>query len=370
MKLTVLNVAYPLAPVGPDAVGGAEQVLTQLDAALARQGHESVVIACEGSKVAGTLISVPASHGALTARTRELAQARQRRAIEQVLNCQSVDLVHLHGIDFPDYLPPKGLPVLVTLHLPPTWYPPHIYGLARPATYLHCVSSAQRRMCPTSPLLLPEIENGVEFEKFQGRHAKRSFALCLGRICPEKGFHFALNAATRAGLPLLLGGQIFGYEAHQQYFQQQILPRLNGRHRFLGPVSFKRKRRLLQAARCLLAPSLAPETSSLVAMEALAAGTPVIAFPSGALADIVEDGRTGFLVKDEREMGEAIKAVSQLKAETCREAARNRFSARHMTECYLEVYRKLVSEKEEKDAEGASAYDRASAEGQAMWTAD
>src|SRR5947199_1197 len=117
MSLTVLNVAYPLAPVGPDAVGGAEQVLTQLDLALTRAGHNSLVIACEGSQVSGTLIPVPRFDGALTDEARQAAHEQHRRAIDQVLNRWPVDLIHMHGIDFDRYLPPEGVPVLVTLHL-------------------------------------------------------------------------------------------------------------------------------------------------------------------------------------------------------------------------------------------------------------
>jgi glycosyltransferase involved in cell wall biosynthesis len=263
--------------------------------------------------------------------------------IQQIVDHWRVDLIHMPGIDFHRYLPPSGVPTLVTLHLPPSWYPPEIFHLERPKTWLHCVSAAQRRACPPSPLLLPEIENGVEIEKFNTQHAKRRFAVALGRVCPEKGFHLALDAATSADLPLLLGGEVFRYEAHEQYYREQIVPRLNGRHRFLGPVGFKRKRRLLGGARCLLAPSLAAETSSLAAMEALASGTPVIAFPSGALGQIVEHGRTGFLVNNEQEMGDAIRAAEELSPEVCRETARQRFSAQKMTEHYLEVYRKLIS---------------------------
>ena len=99
------------------------------------------------------------------------------------------------------------------------------------------------------------------------RHARRGFALTLGRICPEKGQHLALDAAHAAGLPLLLGGAVFPYPAHQAYFTASIAPRLDRLRRWLGPLPFARKRRLLSAARCLLVPSTADETASLVAFD-------------------------------------------------------------------------------------------------------
>jgi glycosyltransferase involved in cell wall biosynthesis len=206
------------------------------------------------------------------------------------------------------------------------------------------VSTRQRGNCPPCANLLEEIENGVAPELFSSCHARRNFAITMGRICPEKGFHHALDAAKRAKTSLLLAGEVFRYEAHENYFKCEIAPRLDGSRRFIGPVDFRRKRRLLSSARCLLAPSLVPETSSLVAMESLACGTPVIAFRSGALADIVEDGKTGFLVSDESEMADAILAAPSLDSDVCRQAARERFSHARMIQKYFAVYEHLVSE--------------------------
>ena len=340
---TILSVSYPLACVGPDAVGGAEQVLSLLDAAIVRAGWESIVVAGEGSRTHGTLVATPTPAGPLTDEVRRAAQERHREAIVRVLRERNVDLVHMHGVDFDRYLPPSGVPVLATLHLPPSFYTPAALRPARPRTYLHCVSRSQHAAFPPDIPLLPPIENGIPVEEFGARVRKRGFALALGRICPEKGYHLALEAAHRAGLPLLLAGTVFRYAAHERYFREEIAPRLDGLRRFIGPVPLRRKRRLLAAARCLLVPSLIPETSSLAAIEALASGTPVIAFPIGALADIVEHGVTGFLVRDEHEMAAAMHAAGSLDPERCRAAARARYSAERTQRQYLERYERIIA---------------------------
>ena len=342
-SLTVLSVAYPLAPVGPDCVGGAERILTLLDRALVAAGHRSVVVACAGSAVAGTLVPFPLPPGPLDEAARERAHRACRAAIEEALRRFPVDVLHFHGIDFDSYLPPDGPPALVTLHLPPAWYSAAALHVGRPRTFLHCVSAVQRRACPPGLPLLEDVPNGVDLETFRPAGSKRCFALALGRICPEKGLHFAFAAAALAGLPLLLGGQVFPYAEHERYFREEIEPRLTPPNRLLGPLPLARKRRLLAAARCLLVPSLAPETSSLVAMEALASGTPVIAFPAGALPEIVEDGRTGFLVEGIEAMAAAIRQVDRIDPAACRRAAVERFSAERMVAGYFDLYLRLAS---------------------------
>ncbi|PYQ58699.1 MAG: glycosyltransferase family 4 protein, partial [Acidobacteria bacterium] len=161
------------------------------------------------------------------------------------------------------------------------------------------------------------------------------------RICSEKGYHQALDAAREAGVPLILAGEVFPYEDHRRYFREEIAPRLGPGARFLGPLGLARKRRLLAAARCLIVPSRVAETSSLVAMEALACGTPVVAFRAGALPEIVEHGRTGFLVADVPEMARALRDVETLAPAVCREEAERRFSAETMISRYFDLYRQL-----------------------------
>lgn len=345
MGYTVLNVAYPLTQVGENAVGGSEQVLTLLDRALTEAGHHSIVIAAQGSEVRGTLIPSPPADGALGPEVRKWGERAHRKLIRDTLCRFSVDVVHMHSLDFHQYLPDPGTPTLATLHLPPDWYPARIFRLRRPHFYLNCVSLSQERQCPESHALLPNIPNGVEVNRLHGLNEKRDYALALGRICPEKGFHFALEAAKRAGVDLRLAGQVFPYAAHQEYFRQKIVPRLDQRRQFIGPAGFDTKKRLLSEARCLLVPSTVQETSSLVAMEALAAGTPVIAFASGALPEIVEHGKTGYLVSNAREMAKAIGAVDRLDPEECRQAASRRFSYEQMVERYVKAYGRIISQK-------------------------
>lgn len=341
MSLTVLSVAYPLAPVGRDTAGGAEQVLAALDRGLVEAGHRSVVIAQEGSTVAGELVPIPAPAGALDDAARREVHDHVRRALREAI-ARGVDLVHLHGADFHHYLPPPGPTALVTLHMPHEFYPPEALRPARPDTWFNTVSADQARRYPALPTLIPPIANGIPVAALQARHAPRGFALSLGRICPEKGQHLALEAARRADVPLVLAGEVFAYEAHEAYFRDEIAPALDRQRRFVGPVGFRRKRRLLTAARCLLVTSLVHETSSLVAREALACGTPVIAFARGALAEAVEDGVTGFLVEDVDGMAQAIAKVGRLDRERCRIVARERFDEARMVDRYLAAYRSLT----------------------------
>lgn len=345
-RLTVLSVAYPFAPVSPDAVGGAEQVLAALDAALTRAGHRSLVVAAEGSRVSGERLAVPAVTGAITEAKRASVHRAVRHAVSTLLAREPVDVVHLHGIDFDAYLPPPGPPVLATLHLPPAWYAAAALHPLRADTFVHAVSDAQHRVLrkvAAPAALLPPIANGVPVAALAGaRHARRGFAVMLGRVCPEKGQHIALDAARAAGVALLIAGTVFRYDAHEAYFRDQIVPRLDGRRRFIGPIGFARKRRLLTASRCVLIPSTAPETSSLVAMEAAACGTPVIAFPSGALRETVRDGQTGFLVDDTEAMATAIRRAKDIDPETCRDVARRHFGVDRMTGAYLHRYAQLA----------------------------
>ncbi|HVJ95023.1 MAG TPA: glycosyltransferase, partial [Labilithrix sp.] len=143
-KLTVLSVAYPFTKLSRDTSGGAEQVLAALDHAIVAAGHRSFVVAREGSRTAGTLASVRVPPGELDVSVVENVHGEVRATVARVLSEERIDVIHLHGIDFDRYLPAPGLPTIVTLHLPPSWYPRAALRPARPDTLLCCVSEAQR----------------------------------------------------------------------------------------------------------------------------------------------------------------------------------------------------------------------------------
>lgn len=334
--LTVLQVAYPFAPVNADPVGGAEQVAAALDRAVVEAGGRSVVVACEGSEVAGELIAVPSVDGPID----ETAKARVHAAVREALAAIPADVVHLHGVDAAAYLPdPARAPVVVSLHLPPGWYPKAL--LTRGDLRLVPVSRSQAAAAPPGARLSEPIPNGVDLDGWPDR-PRSDRLLMLGRICPEKGQVLALEAARRVDAPLDLAGEVFAYAAHRDYFEREVKPRLDARRRFVGPLSGAAKRAAIAQARAVLIPSLAPETASLVAMEAAAAGTPVVAFARGALPETVEHGVTGFVVEDLDAMVAALSRLDEIEPSVCRARARARFDRRVMTDRWMALYAALA----------------------------
>jgi glycosyltransferase involved in cell wall biosynthesis len=343
MSFDIVSVAYPLAPVHSDCVGGAEQVLFQLDRALVAAGHRSTVIAMAGAEVAGNLIPVPCHAELYDPTCLRQVEEEARGALDLFMRKAAPDLIHIHAVNFPALLPKADVPVLVTLHLPRSYYRDSDLRLhlRRPHLRMNCVSHAQHASFSDVPGLVRPIENCVEStveRPFQGR---RRFAVWLGRICPEKGTHLAMEACARASVPLIVAGKVFPYADHLRYFREQVTARLAGQCRFIGSVSGDTKRRLLHEARCVIVTTTVPETSSLVAREALAAGTPVVALKSPALQEIVEDGRTGFLVNTAAELPAAIAAAAELDGQNCLDAARSMCAHHQMIREYFALYARL-----------------------------
>ena len=174
----MLSVAYPFATVGDGAVGGAEVVLTTLERELVGRGWGSVVVARAGSGPAGKLVGTEVPDGVITDEVRAVVTRRHQAGIDRALASGKVDLVHMHGIDFASYRVPAGMPVLVTLHLPPGWYPEGIWAAGfQENRRMVCVSEAQRLACPAGVReRLGVVRNGVEvMERGRGRSNKSRF---------------------------------------------------------------------------------------------------------------------------------------------------------------------------------------------------
>lgn len=363
--LRILYVAYPLSPVSDESCGGAEQVLQMLERASFARGHHTTIAACSGSRASGELV-VTIAHSSpdeFDAVQKKHFAAVRRLLRERELAGQPFDLVHDHSGAFWQQASGFASPVLATLHLPRSFYPAEIFADLAPNVFLNCVSRSQAASFAGVAGLLGFVPNGIEAERFEFQPRKSDYLLWLGRICEEKGAHIALDIGLRAGLPVVLAGGLYPFSYHHQYFVREIEPRLGrlgNQARVVHNPSFTQKVALLAGARAVLIPSLVDETSSLVAMEAMACGTPVIAFRRGALAEIVADGITGFLVESEEEMQDALARLPQLDPRAARQIVLEKYSSARMAQDYEQLYREVTSltaqpkEAQSKDAQSES----------------
>ena len=263
-----------------------------LDKAITDSGNRSVVLAQKGSSVNGELIECDSECGMIDELSKEKIYKRYRLLLDEIIRDMKVDLIHFHGLDFVEYFPSVYFPSLVTLHLPLDWYKEESFSIN--GICYNCVSHFQFNNCKKRIReRVSVIENGVSIPEKIPCRKDGGYALSIGRICPEKGFHLAIEASKRADSPFVFAGRVYPYREHIDYFRKKIQPAIDSKECvFVGEVGIAEKERLLRHARCLLVPSLVEGTSSLVAMEAMAYGVPVIAFKAGALNEIIRHGKT------------------------------------------------------------------------------
>ena len=349
----ILYVAYPLLQVFDESAGGAEQILWTLEREMARGGTHTTVAASAGSRVSGELFST----GEPCIRPDDYERRRiehENRVVEFVRRRaregKAFDLIHDMSGSFWKWAAEIDVPVLATLHLPHSFYPAGSFLKVPENVSFNCVSDSQARSFADLDALAGVVPNGIALDCFAGNDSieindrGRKGLLWLGRICEEKAPHLALEIAGRTRLPITIAGQIYPFSYHQQYFEREVVPRLRTipNARFVTAPSAELKRRLLQEAQALLITSLAEETSSLVAMEAAASGTPMVAFRRGALPEVVREGVTGFLVEDGNQAMLALQRVSGISRKACVQHAQKNFSAVKMAERYSELYERLV----------------------------
>jgi glycosyltransferase involved in cell wall biosynthesis len=344
----ILYVPYPLSTVTEESCGGAEQVLFLVEQMMHRLGYSTTVAACSGSRITGELIDTGAV--ALTfdqLEERDIEQnSRTLQAIRRRVGTHDeFHLVHDHGGRFWTNAAKFEPPLLLTLHLPRDFYPEGFFDQVPENVYFNCVSQSQLRSFLDLPRIMGYVRNGIDIDRFPFCEKKQNYLVWLGRVCEEKGLHIAAEVAERTGLPLIMMGPGYLFPAHREYFDEQVQPYLDRNRSFsyIASPSVAEKAGILSKARALLVPSLVEETSSLVSMEAMACGTPVIAFRRGALPEIVIDGRTGLIVDSIDEMTAAIGRISGISGRECREHVRRHHQRSRMAHDYEQLYAAMLN---------------------------
>lgn len=185
---------------------------------------------------------------------------------------------------------------------------------------------------------LATVYNGIDLSLYPLRQSSGGDHLIfLGRIHPDKGVHLAIEVARRSGLPMLVAGII----QDRTYFRDQVEPLLDETIRYVGPVDVRGKNELFSRARALLHMNTIPERFGLVLAEANAAGVPVIAMDRGSCREVVEDGKTGFLVSDVEDAVRALGRLAEIEPAACRARVRKCFSIETMVTAYEQVYAKI-----------------------------
>jgi glycosyltransferase involved in cell wall biosynthesis len=349
----ILYVSYPLLTVSSSSAGGAEQVLWTLEREMHARGAHTTVAASGGSNVSGKLFST----GEPCHRPDDF-ERRNREHQDKIIDLvhrsakspDAFDLIHDMSGSFWTRAAELEMPVLATLHLPRHFYSEDYFQNLAPNVSFNSVSQSQARSFAHLPQMIGVVPNGIALEKFSPHLGPREGLLWLGRVCEEKGPHLALDIAANAGMAITIAGKVYPFSYHQQFFEREIQPRLraNPKALWIDSPSQELKCELLRRATALLGASLVDETSSLVAMEAAACGTPVIAFRRGALPEVVKHGVTGFLVKDIADAARALARLTEISSLECIQHARKNFSASAMADGYEQLYAALLSRRPQR----------------------
>jgi glycosyltransferase involved in cell wall biosynthesis len=333
----------PLAEaVPPKLYGGTERVVSWLTEELVAMGHQ-VTLFASGDSVTNAVLE-PCSPQALRLdRGRPDPMLMYAGMLERVMEkAGEFDVVHAHidWIHIP-LLRCLGVRFLTTLHgrlddpiLQPSV--PLFFG----APFVS-ISDAQR-----APLAeahwVGTVYHGLPSKLLAPNLTPEGYLAFLGRITPEKGPETAIELARAAGLPLKIAAKIG--RGDRAYFKSSIEPLIDGKEvEFVGEIGERNKAEFLGNAAALLFPICWPEPFGLVMIEAMACGTPVIAFPCGSVPEIVEDGVTGFVVEPDAGLS-AIQRIGSLDRRSVRRRFEQRFTARRMAEDYVRIYEKLIEE--------------------------
>ncbi len=326
-----------LSPVAwrtpPRQYGAWETVAGNVAEGLVSRGWDVTLFATKDS-ITGARLSAVVEHGYEEDPEIDPKVAEYLHISHAFEHADEFDLIHSH-YDFMalSYTRLVNTPVLTTIHgfSSPRIMP--VYEKYRDG-YFVSISNSDR-----APGLnyLGTVYNGIDLSLYPLQERGGDHLVFLGRIHPDKGVHLAIAVARATGMPLLIAGIV----QDDRYFREQIKPNLDDTVRYIGLVDVAGKRELFGRARALLHLNTIPERFGLVLVEANAAGVPVIAMDLGSCREVIEHGRTGFLVNDVNEAAGALQRISEIDRSVCRARVQDCFSVERMVEGYERVYRTI-----------------------------
>jgi glycosyltransferase involved in cell wall biosynthesis len=341
--MRIAQVAPLTEAVPPKLYGGTERVVHWLTEELVTLGHDVTLFASGDSQTSAKLDATWPRALRLDGAVRD-PNALHMVMLERVrrkCDDEEFDFLHFHL----DYYPfslfyRQPTPFLTTLHgrLDLPEHQP-VFSTFSDVPVIS-ISNAQRRPVPQANWVRT-IYHGLPEKLLTPKPSNQDYLAVLGRIAPEKGVDRAIKIAMRCGIPLKIAAKVD--RADQDYYDQLISPLITGNPlvEFIGEIGDHEKSDFLSGAMALLLPIDWPEPFGLVMIESMACGTPVIAYNRGSVAEIVDDGLTGFVVEDETSAVAAVGRLSQLGRDAIRRQFEARFTARRMALDYLAAYRSL-----------------------------
>ena len=340
--LRIAEVAPLYESVPPSHYGGTERIVSYLTEELVNQGHDVTLFASGDSETKAKLVAACARSLRLDPNCIDQL-AHHLVMLEQVMRqADDFDIVHFHV----DYLHfplsrRQRLTNVTTLH--GRLDIPDLVPLYTefPEFPLVSISDSQRDPFPWLNWQAT-VYHGLPVDLYRFRPQPGSYLACLGRISPEKGVDRAIEIAKQVGIPLRIAAKVD--RADRDYFAQVIEPLLHDPLvEYLGEIGDADKDEFLGNAYALLFPIDWPEPFGIVMIEAMACGTPVIAYSSGSVPEVMEQGRTGFIVRELDDAVDAVRRVPLLSRARCRQIFEERFTAARMARDYLDVYERLVA---------------------------
>ncbi len=338
-------IAPPWFPLPPRRYGGIEFVVSLLTEGLVERGHEVTLFASGDSETGARLSAVFAR--APFEQIEDGVHLEVAHSLEAYTMAREFDVIHDHdGVDsrVMGALVHRlvGTPVVATLHGPADPATQQMLSSLRHDLVFIAISEYQRQGFPDLRFVAT-IPNAVDVEHQPFSAEKDDYFLFIGRMMPEKGADIAIEVARRLGRRLIMAGKV-NEGPEREYFARAVEPYLTNDIHFRGEVDHETKAELYKRARCTLFPIRWPEPFGLVMIESLACGTPVIAFRHGSVPEVIEHGRTGFIVDTVDEMVAAARRIDEIDPAECRRAAEERFGRDAFVSAHERAYEKLVGD--------------------------